>query len=253
MAASNRLRTLAPRQTEPRSPFAGGFLLSALATLAVGAGLVVAVFHWRAPAPEAAEAVLSATAPRGPAQPALLPVDDGEWSDGDIRRCSDEANAAADTAAARKLAAVSADRVGLGAPEPAFVKRSAYLLCNARSKPLHLCRDYWHGWLVEAVRAYAADFRSVSASAYWTKVNLAERARSDARADGAALKAAADDIDQTTREVARRHEEITAALRALVTDGILAPEEFAVFLGYGIPTDIRALLGDARALRKACS
>ena len=43
----------------------------------------------------------------------------------------------------------------------------------------------------------------------------------------------ADDIDQTTRDVTKMHEEIVAALRVLVSDGILKKEDFGNFFGFG--------------------
>ncbi len=56
-----------------------------------------------------------------------------------------------------------------------------------------------------------------------------------------------DDIDQTTREVVKMNEEIAAALRALVADGIVEKADFGNFLGLGVPPDIAKLLGDGPA------
>src|SRR5688572_30039129 len=182
MASGNQFRTIRTTGFEtaapPDPPRVGLFALVIVATVGVGAAVAFAAHAWLAP-PEISPAVLSATSPRGPAEPQLA-QDDGSWTDADIRGCKAEATAAADAAAGRKLAAVSADRVGLGAPDVVIVEHAAHLLCTARRKPLHLCAGYWRNDFVHAIKSYAAEFQSVSASAYWTKFNIAERARKSA-------------------------------------------------------------------------
>jgi hypothetical protein len=255
METSNRLRDYAPRAAPRESQFSGGFLAVAAVAVALGVGIGIAGFFWRSSSPQAsvADVVASATARRDTAAPAPLPeTDDGEWTDADLRRCGEEAAAAADAASKRKLAAVSADRVGLGAPDPKMVERSAFLLCSASNKPRHLCQNYWHDQLLNAVKVYAADYHTVSASAYWTKVSLAERAGAETRATSEDLRVMADDIDQTTRDVMKMNEEIVAALRALVADGILEKADFGKVLGLGVPPDIANLLGDGPAVRHIC-
>lgn len=225
-------------------------MLAALLTCAFGVGVVVAGYFWMAQT-EVSQTVLSATGRSDPVA-APLPVDDGSWTDADIRDCGTQATAAAETAQKRKLAAVSADRVGLGGPDAAMVERSTYLLCGASRKPLHLCDSYWRDWFMQAIKAHATDFHQVSETAYWTKVHLAEKANRDAAAKQQSWQTLSDDLDQTTREVAKMHDDITAAFRALITDGIIDPDDFGVFLGLGIPPDIGAMIGDARAVRHLC-
>ncbi len=256
MPITNRFRAFAPpaQLTERESTFGGGFLLLAALTVALGVGIGVAGYLWHSPKPSDAvsDAVASATAPREtPMALAPLPeLDDGSWTDADLHRCSEEAAAAADAASKRKLAAVSADRVGLGAPDPKMVERSAYLLCSIANKPGHLCKSYWHDKLVDAIRLYASDFHNVSKSAYWTKVSLAERTRVDV--GNKDLRVMADDIDQTTRDVMKMNDEIVTALRALVANGIVQKSEFGRFLGLGVPPDIATMLGDGPAVRHVC-
>jgi hypothetical protein len=198
-----------------------------------------------------AVAVTSATTAIEPPKPAA-PVDDGSWTDTDIRSCRDEATAAADVAKRRRLEAVSKDRVGLGAPDPGMVERATYLLCGATRKPLHLCQDYWRNWFINALKAYAKEFRDVAMSSYWTKVHVAERARRESDAGQGEWQTITDDLDQTTREVAMMHDDIVAALRSLVADGIISADDFSVFFGFGIPTEVRKMIGDARPLRQRC-
>jgi hypothetical protein len=229
---------------------AGGFMLAALLTCAFGVGIVVAGYFWMAQT-EVSQTVLSATARSDPVA-APLPIDDGSWTDADIRDCKTQATAAAETAQKRKLAAVSGDRVGLGGPDAAIVERATYLLCGASRKPLHLCDGYWRDWFLQALKAHAADFRKVSSSAYWTKVNLADNARRDAAARQQGWQTFSEDIDQTTREVSKMHDDIIFAFRSLIADGIVDPDDFGVFLGLGIPADIGAMIGETRALRHLC-
>jgi hypothetical protein len=133
-----------------------------------------------------------------------------------------------------------------------MVKRATHLLCTAETKPLHLCQRYWRDDFVEAIEAYAGDYRKASTSAYWTKVNIAERARKASARQQAAFQTLSDDLDQTTREVMQMHEEIVAAFRKLIADGIIRPDAFGVFLGVGIPPDIENMIGGARPTKQAC-
>jgi hypothetical protein len=250
MATPRRVSRQAPQQRRAEGLSSGGFLLAALLTCAFGVGAVVAGYFWMGAAPQASQAALSATGRSTPAA-APTPVDDGDWTEIDIRDCKAEATAAAERANKRKLAALSADRVGLGGPEANLVERATYLLCGSTRKRLHLCQTYWRNWYNRAIREHAADFKRVSTSGYWTKVNVAERAQRDA---GSSQKwqTLSDDLDQTTREVGKMHEDITAAFRSLIEDGIVDTADFAAFLGMGIPSDIGAMIGGARPKRQLC-
>jgi hypothetical protein len=246
-----RFRRQPPQQRRAEGLSGGGLLLAALLTCAFGVGVVVAGYFWMAAAPDASDAVLSATGRSEPTQQQSV-VDSGEWNDTDIRRCRDLASDAAEKARKRKLAAVSADRVGLGGPDAEVVERATYLLCGATTKPLHLCKRYWRNWFMKAIKQHAADFRKVSSSAYWTKVDIAQKARREAGESQQQWQTLSDDLDQTTREVAKMHEDITAAFRTLIADGIIDPADFGKFLGMGIPTDIRSMIGGVRPLRELC-
>lgn len=250
MASPGRISRQAPQQKRAEGLSAGGLLLAALLTCAFGVGVVVAGYFWINSSPRVSQAVLSASGRSDPVA-APAPVDDGSWTDNDMRDCRMQATAAAETAKKRKLAAVSADRVGLGGPDAGMVERSTYLLCSARRKPLHLCDTYWRDWFTQAIKEHAADFRKVSTSAYWTKVNVAERAKRENAADQQ-WQTVSDDLDQTTREIGKMHDEITAAFHSLIADGIVDSADFAVFLGMGIPSDIAAMIGDARPKRDLC-
>lgn len=240
-----------PQQTRGEGLSAGGFLLATLLTVAFGVGVVVAGYFWMSGPSLSPDAVSSATGRANPA--ALSPqIDDGTWSDSDISICKHMATAAAEVAAERKLAAVSADRVGLGGPDPGMVERSTYLLCGATTKPTHLCQGYWRKWYVTAIGEHAAEFKQVAQQGYWTKYNVAERARQGAGETQSQWQTISDDLDQTTREVAKMHEDIVASLRSLVADGIILPEHFAKFLGLGIPTEIGRMIGGVTPVRNRC-
>ncbi len=197
------------------------------------------------------QAVVAATAPRGPAEPPQE-IDDGTWTDADINHCKSEAKAVADAAAQRTLRAVGADRVGLGGPSPEALERSAYLLCNASRKPLHFCQGYWSKQLIESIKSYAVEFREVSSQAYWTRHDILERAQREGTVDKAKWQTLTDDLRTSTLEMARMHEEITAAFRALIADGIIRPDDFGVFFGLGIHPEVAKLIGGARPLRYRC-
>ncbi len=228
-----------------------GFLVATLLTVAFGVGIVVGGYLMFAPqrSADVSQAVLSATGHIDPnAAPAV--VDDGSWTDADLQDCKSQSIAAGDAARARRLAAVSTNRVGLGAPDPQVVEHATYLLCGATHKPQHLCNDYWRQWLIDAIRSYAVEFRQVSSSGYWNKVEIAEQAQRDGRPE---WKAILDSLDQTTRDVAKMHQDIVTAFRARIEDGIIAPDDFGKFFGLGIPPDIGAMIGDAHAVRHVCS
>jgi hypothetical protein len=224
-------------------------MIAALLTCAFGVGVVVAGYFWLRAPPQVSQAVLSATGHiNQPAAP--KPVDNGSWTDEDIKNCSDQANAAAENAKRRKLAAVSADRVGLGGPDADTMQRATYLLCGSTHKRLHLCQSYWHDWYMQAIKEHAADFEKIATSAYWTKVSIAEKAQREA--NGRRWLSVSDDLDQTTREIGKMHDDITAAFRSLITDGIIDPAEFGVFFGMGIAPNIGAMIGDAHPARHLC-
>jgi hypothetical protein len=248
---SDRFRRPTPQVTRGGGLSGAGLLIAALLTAAFGVGVVgggYLLFARPSVSPDVSEAIASATGRTDPSE--LQPiVDDGAWTDADLASCKAEATAAADIAAKRRLAAVSADRVGLGGPDAEMVERATYLLCGATRKPKHLCDPYWKGWLIEGIRAYAIEFRQVSFSAYWTKVEVADQARRD---DQGKWQAISEGLDQTTLEVAAMHGEIVAAFRERIADGIVAPDDFGKFLGLGIPPEIVEMIGDARPVRALC-
>jgi len=230
-----------------------GLLMAMLLACAFGVGAVVGYFLMSRPpaTPDVADAVASATTAVEPPKP-VAPVDDGSWTDADIRACKEKATEAAEVAKRRRLQAVSDDRVGLGAPDPGMVERATYLLCGATHKPLHLCQDYWRNWFIKAIKAYAKEFREVTLSSYWTKVHVAERARRETAEGQGEWQIITDDLDQTTREVAAMHDDIVAAFRSLLADGIISSDDFSAFFGFGIPIEIARMIGDARPLRDRC-
>jgi hypothetical protein len=258
MLNRNEFRAIAPRASpvEARRDGLARPVLALLLTVAAAAGAGIAGYLWLVAGPGFSPMVEAVTGRRDAAQSVSLPVSEAEraeWTDADIRRCAAEARAAEETASRRRLAAVSADRVGLGGPDAAMVKRATHLLCTAETKPLHLCQRYWRDDFVEALKAYVADYRKASTSAYWTKVNIAQRAKEASARQQAAYQALSEDLDQTTREVMQMHDEIVAAFRKLIADGIIRPDAFGVLLGVGIPPDIENMIGDARPTREACS
>jgi hypothetical protein len=252
---SNRDRRPVPQDVRGGGLSTGAFLLATMLTVAFGVGVVLAGYFWmgRSGVSEnVSEAVSSATRRADPVEAAPKPVDDGNWTDADIRNCKDKATEAGEVAKKRKLAAASADRVGLGGPDPGMVERSTYLLCGATTKPTHLCQSYWRKWYVTAIREHTAEFKKVSQEAYWTRHMVAERARAEGGASAAELQELSDDLDQTTREVAEMHDDIVASFRSLVADGIILPEHFAKFLGLGIPTEIGKMIGGVEPVRDSC-
>src|SRR5262245_54150584 len=105
---TDQYRRLAPQPRRSEGLSGGVFVVAALLTCAFGVGVVVAGYFWlRAAPPQVSQAVLSATGQIKPSE-APKPVDDGSWTDEDIKTCSDQANGAAENAKRRKLAAVSA-------------------------------------------------------------------------------------------------------------------------------------------------
>ena len=59
-----------------------------------------------------------------------------------------------------------------------------------------------------AIKEHAKDFKQVSTSSYWAKVSLQERVLSDA-GNRQNWQTLSDDLDQTTREIGKMHDEIT--------------------------------------------
>jgi hypothetical protein len=250
----------APRSAAPGGPRRGGhdgkttlsngrFLAVLTVACALGAAAVVGYVMLSRSGPP--EIIAAATGPRGPAAPSRE-IDDGTWTDKDIRDCKSRSEVALASAAERRLHAVSADRVGLGGPGSEVMERAAYLLCIATRKPSHLCESYWRKQFIEAIKTYAADFRDVSSQAYWTNHTIAERASRNSGSDRTDWQTVTDDLRQTTRDMARLDEDIVAAFRSLIAEGIVNPDDFGVFLGLGIPPDIGRMIGDARPIADRC-
>jgi hypothetical protein len=245
------LRQSAPREAvHHRLPV--GFAALALATIMFGATLGAMSFFWTAPDDVSRSVIAATTGAPSASIPNPAAAFDDSWEDADIRACGEEANAAAKAASKRKLLSVSNDRVGLGGPDPDMVERTTYLLCNIETKPRHLCKAYWRANLIDAIKTHAADFHKVTQSAYWAKVDLARQTRMAEGIDPSSVKSLSDDLDVTTREVARMHGDISAALQRLVENGIVKRDAFGAFLGYGIPPAIAEMLGDARPTRHLC-
>lgn len=207
----------------------------------------------REPGPAIDPAIVAATAPRAPIEELREIADAGSWGEEDRAYCAEQAKVAADTAAERRLFAVSADRTGLGGPTTEIVQQAAHLSCVATRKPLHLCESYWRNQFIAAFKDYVFKFRDISRQAYWTSYSVAERARRTVAEDQQEiLETATNDLRQTTREFAEMDEKITDAFRALIADGIIDPDVFGKFFGLGIPPEIAARIGDARAVRQLC-
>lgn len=240
-----------PQITRGGGLSAGAFVAIALVCGVVGAGGVFGFLALRSD-PKVSDTIAAVTGRRIADGSAPEVVDDGQWSDADITFCTDQAAAAADAAAKRRLDALSADRLGAGAPETDFVRQSADLLCSATHKPLHLCQSYWHGQFVTAIQKYAKAFRQVSSESYWSMYTIAERAKSEGADSTTDWDSVTAGIRQTTADVAEMRKRIIAAFRDLIADGIISPSDFGKFLGIGIPTDIREMIGDAEPVRKAC-
>src|SRR5437868_8087465 len=93
---TDQYRRLAPQQRRSEGLSGGVFMIAALLTCAFGVGVVVAGYFWLHSAPpQVSQAVLSATGHASPVA-APKPVDDGAWTDEDIKNCSDQANTAAE-------------------------------------------------------------------------------------------------------------------------------------------------------------
>ena len=242
-----------PQQSRGTTLSTGSFALTALVCGALGAGVVTGVFLMSDPEPAqtdaAFEAIAAVTGRLEPRDDSVV-VDDGTWTDADLEYCAAEAAAASKAAAERRLIAVSTGREGLGGPSSDMIRQAAYLLCNMTRKPTHLCRGYWHKTIIEDIQDYAPAFREVTKQAYWMNYDLLERRQGSV--EDSFRQIVTNDIRQTTRELARLHDEITEAFRTLIADGIIKPDAFGVFFGLGIPPDIAAMIGDAERVRNVC-
>src|SRR5262245_42766335 len=105
---SNRDRRPVPPDVRGGGLSSGAFLLATMLTVAFGVGVVVAGYLWMGGSEvseDVSEAVSAATSQAEPVE-APKPVDDGAWTDADIRNCKDKATEAGEVAKKRKLAAV---------------------------------------------------------------------------------------------------------------------------------------------------
>jgi hypothetical protein len=234
----------------PERKSGGGLVLAAVAMVACGVAVGGGIHFWKAGSRDSAE--VEAATGRREVVPAQSVVDTTPWDESDAKACAEKADAAAALASQQRLEAVSADRLGLGGPDTAIMRSAARLLCNATTKPEHLCDPYHRDELIEAVRAYLRDSREISAAAYWTKFNAAARAKARGGKQPEAQQRVLKGLDATIQNLVALDEEIKAALQALAADGIISAEDFGVIFGLGVPPDVDAIIGDVLPLRQAC-
>ena len=226
MATSNPTDATSRRtRRRAKASSAAASSIAAVATLALGVGIGVAGFFWRSSSPQTsvADVVASATAPTRHCRAGAAA--------GDRRRRAGltPTSGAAATRRARRRRRLETQarrrqrrpgRSRRPGPEDGGALRLPPVQRERQAAPS--LPGYWHDKLVEAVKHLRRRLPQRELFGLLDEGHpggAGARERSDEPCEE--LQALADDLDQTTRDVAKMHEEITAALRALVADGIL--------------------------------
>ena len=132
-----------------------------------------------------------------------------------------------------------------------MVQRTTYLLCGSTHKRLHLCQSLLARLVHGGDQGTRRGFREDHHVRLLDQGQPAEQARATGET-GRAGRPFRDDLDQTTREIGKMHDDITAAFRALIEDGIIDPGRFRRVPRLGIPPKIAAMVGERAPMRHLC-
>src|SRR5688572_28970357 len=226
----------------PRAPMQLGgfvdFLAIAIAAIAVASLGYYGVVTWLAPggpqpAPTTAVAQLS--------QPTIEP-----WTDADTSICQARARKAADEPVPDDL--VLAQR----SVTEGFSGMTAMIACRMTIKSARFCDPKEKEKLVAMVNDYLARIDLITVG---LGVQGAPMAVMGAVMGGEA--AAGSSIYEMQREgtmkfMALHDEKIVMALQSLARDGIVAPADFAAFMGMGVPKSVTRMFGGVEAERHVC-
>ena len=237
---SNRDRRPAPQASAAAASPPGGFLLAALLALRLRRRRCAspAISGWRSAGRRLQTPCLGDRPQRPGRGPG--PVDDGTLDRRRHQGCRSRRLPRPRPPTKRKLAAVSADRVGLGGPDPGMVERSTYLLCGATPQAAAPLRELL-ARLVHArpSRSTRHDFQQGLAASL-----LDQGQRRGTGAAGMPPEASGSGRPSPTTSTRRRAKwrrcTTTSPPRSARSSPTASsmPERLRRFLGLGIPTEI---------------
>jgi hypothetical protein len=223
----------------PREP--GGLkdlALVAVAIIAMASLGYYGVTTWFAPrGPQPAAAMAVAAAP----QPTIEP-----WTEADTSTCKARARkAAAEPLPADVMLAQQSVTEG-------FAGMTTLIACQMSLKSERFCEGKEKRRLVAMINDYLAKVDMITTG---LGVQGAPMAMAGALLGGEA--AFGSDVYEMQREGTMKvmelhHQKVLKALRSLARDGIIAPADFAGFMGMGVPKAVTEMFGGVEAERRVC-
>ena len=221
----------------PRPPLQlGDLAVAAVTIVAVACLAYFGVTTWLAPGgpPPAATVAVAQT------QPKVEP-----WTEADTSACQ---------ARARKAANSDADDMMLAqrSVTEGFAGMTALIACRINTKSERFCDQQERKKLVAMINDYVAKVDMITVG---LGVQGAPMAMVGAFAGGeVAFGSSVYEMqrEETIKFMELHHEKVVNALRSLARDGIVAPIDFAAFMGMGIPKHITDMFGSVEAERSVC-
>ncbi|OJX18373.1 MAG: hypothetical protein BGO82_19615 [Devosia sp. 67-54] len=230
----------------PRAARSVGLVDIALALVAIVALTGVGYFgytNWLQPrlsgpgAPQQPPALAAAL----PAKPAPQP-----WTDADDARCVQKARAEAQSKGPRQVISPNPSLA------PGFAGMASLLECKITRKVERFCDPEQKGKLVEAVNDYLTRTDLIVGALGLQGAPMAIMGQivgGEAAAGSGIYEAQRAEVLAFMQTYNGR---VAKAIRALARDGLVAPTDFAGFLG-GTPENVKALFGAALAERNICA
>jgi len=243
------MRSGEPLQPKERRFRAMDLMLVAVAIVVVGAaGVFGATAFLGKPSPPPSPVQVAVAAPVV-ARPAVV------WSSADSDRCLAKARAAA-SAGYDAGYQIPPEGQGVMAPNPAvtegYAGLSTMLECHLTTKPGRLCDPQEKSKVVTEVNDYLGRTDLVMAGMMVEGAPMKVVGQMFGGEPEGGSEVYEMEHDSTVKFMQAYQARIAAALRKLARDGLIAPADFAGFMG-GVPETVKRLFGTTVAERNICS
>jgi hypothetical protein len=218
----------------------GGLLDVAVVTVAMIAVATLGYYGvatWFAPrtpqpAPAATVALL---------QPSIEP-----WTEADTSICQARARKAAGEPVPADLA------LAQRSVTEGFAGMTTMIACRMTTKSARFCDSEEKGKLVAMVNDYLGrvDMITVGLGVQGAPMALVGAVTGGEAAMGSSIYEM--QREGTMKFMALHHEKVAAAVQSLARDGIVAPDDFAAFMGMGIPKTVTSMFDGVEAERHVC-
>lgn len=223
------------------------FLLVVVAVMALGGAGYFGAAAWLAGHPS------GNAPPPGMAAPSLLNAVANSrspravWTDDDTARCRSKARTAAEAPVPDDLVMANPSVT------PGFAGLATMLECQMTTKVSRFCDGAEKAKLVSAINDYLARSDIVVAAMGVQGAPMAAMGHLFGGEVAAGSGMYEIEHEATLAFIQVYHAKVVGALKSLARNGIVGPPDFAGFLGWGVPDNVRAMFGDVQAERSICA